>query len=91
MSDKPRLEKTEIYQIKVEGVLDEKWADWFDGFTITNQDGHETILQGSIPDQEALHGLLARIRDLGLPIRSITRLTQETNPNNETSESPPRL
>jgi len=72
-------EKAETYQIRIKGILDEKWSDWFDGFTIMHQGEDETVLEGQVPDQEALHGLLARIRDLGLPIRSIVSLSQEEN------------
>ena len=80
MPDELSAEKAETYQIRVKGNLDEKWADWFDGFRITNQDVNETVLEGPVPDQAALHGLLARIRDLGLPIRSIVSLPREDNP-----------
>lgn len=57
-----------VYQIRVKGSLDETWADWFDGFSITPQPGGETALTGSVRDQAALHGLLSKIRDLGLPL-----------------------
>jgi len=73
------FDKVETYQIKIKGILDDKWSDWFDGFTIAHQTENETILEGPVPDQAALHGLLARIRDLGLPIRSIVNLSQEEN------------
>jgi hypothetical protein len=69
MSKNQESEKPEIYQIKIKGLLDEKWSDWFDGFTITSQE--ETILVGPVSDQGALHGLLAKIRDLGLTLISV--------------------
>jgi len=72
-------EKAETYQIRIKGILDEKWSDWFDGFNIMHQGEDETVLEGQVPDQEALHGLLARIRDLGLPIRSIVDLSMQKN------------
>lgn len=78
MSEKESAEITETYRIKVKGILDEKWSDWFDDFRITHCQKKETILVGSIPDQGALHGLLAKIRDLGLPILSVECLTQES-------------
>ncbi len=56
-----------VYQIRVKGSLDQKWSDWFDGFTIEPFDG-DTVLTGPVADQAALHGLFAKIRDLGLPI-----------------------
>ena len=61
-----------IYHIQVYGQLDQKWGDWFDGFTITPING-ETLLTGLILDQAALHGILAKIRDLGLSIISVRR------------------
>ena len=62
------------YQIKVSGHLDPKWADWFDGSTVTALSDDETLLTGLIADQAALHGLLAKLRDLGLPILLVQRL-----------------
>jgi len=56
------------YEIRVKGTLDDQWSDWFDGFTITPQANDETVLTGLVADQAALHGLLAKIRDLGLPL-----------------------
>lgn len=70
MTDGREARKPRIYQIRVEGILDEAWSDWFEGLTITQQ-GHETLLTGSVRDQSALHGILARIRDLGLPLLSL--------------------
>ena len=64
----------EIYQIVVKGHLDSEWSDWFDGLTITLVDNGETILSGPIVDQTALHGVLIKIRDLGLPLLSLTRI-----------------
>jgi len=58
-------------EIRVKGQLDEHWSDWFDDLTVTHTEQNETVLTGPIPDQAALHGLLARLRDLGLPIVSV--------------------
>jgi hypothetical protein len=79
MSEEQSFEKTETYQIIIKGLLDEKWSDWFDGFTITYQGENETILVGPVPDQSALHGLLAKIRDLGLSLQLVECLTSEKN------------
>ena len=68
MSNGHEFDKQGIYRIRVKGNLDQKWSDWFDGFTITPQADDETLLTGPVVDQAALHGLLAKIRDLGLPI-----------------------
>lgn len=62
----------EVYQIVIKGHLDSEWADWFDGLTITLSENGETMLTGPIVDQTALHGVLIKIRDLGLPLLSLT-------------------
>jgi hypothetical protein len=64
----------EVYQIRVRGHLGERWAQWFDGMRITNEANGEAILAGPIADQAALHGLLAKVRDLGLPLIAVTRI-----------------
>lgn len=66
-----------VYQIKTAGRLCRKWANWFEGLSVECQ-GEMTLLTGRIVDQSALHGLLAKIRDLGMPIISVRRI--ETNP-----------
>ena len=62
-----------VYQIRVRGELDVEWSDWFDGMTISHQADGETVLAGPVRDQCALHGILAKIRDLGLPLLSLIR------------------
>ena len=69
-----KRESGTIYQIRVEGHLDRRWSDWFDGFTITYPSDNETLLQGRVVDQAALHGLLMKIRDLGLSLLSVRRV-----------------
>jgi hypothetical protein len=61
------------YQIRVNGVLDSGWSAWFDGLQITSDDRGETAIAGPIADQAALHGLLAKIRDLGLELLEVRR------------------
>jgi hypothetical protein len=68
---------TQIYQIRVRGHLSKKRAEWFDGLSIENQPNGETLLTGPIPDQAALHGLLVRIRDVGLPLLSVLQVEPE--------------
>ena len=63
-----------IYEIRVKGSLEPQWSDWFDGFTLTLQANDETLLVGLVTDQPALHGLLAKIRDLGLPLLAVKRI-----------------
>lgn len=65
---------TNIYRIRVGGRLSNRWADWFDGLTITVCQNGTTTLVGPVVEQAALHGLLATIRDLGLPILSVSLL-----------------
>jgi hypothetical protein len=61
------------YEIRLKGHLDTRWADWFDGLTLTRSSDGTTAIRGLVVDQSALHGLLQRVRDLGLPLISVTR------------------
>jgi hypothetical protein len=61
------------YEIRVDGVLDDRWADWFGGLQVTS-DGTQTVILGLLADQPALHGVLAKVRDLGLCLISVRRL-----------------
>ena len=63
-----------IYQIRIEGHLAGQWIDWFGGLTITLEDNGDTLLTGPVVDQAALHGLLRKVRDLGIPLLSVIRL-----------------
>jgi hypothetical protein len=60
------------YKIRVKGHLDGRWSEWFDGLEITNLENGEAMLCGDIVDQAALHGVLAKVRDLGLPLIAVT-------------------
>ena len=73
-----------IYEIKIKGILDEHWNQWFEGMSLQSVKNGEigqmcTIITGSFPDQPALHGLLAKIRDLNLTLVSVQRINSETN------------
>jgi hypothetical protein len=59
------------YQIRIKGHLGCQWTDWFDGLTITLEDNGDTLLTGPVVDQAALHGLLKKVRDLGIPLLSV--------------------
>ena len=66
-----------LYEIRMKGELDQRWSDWFDGFTIAPVTEDETLLTGTVADQAALHGVLHKIRDLGLPLLSVQRLEED--------------
>jgi len=68
MNSVRKFDYPQTYRIEVAGQLNEGWSDWFDGFTIVQETKAKTILTGRVSDQAALHGLLTRIRDLGLPL-----------------------
>jgi len=70
-----------VYQIRLKGHLDSQWTDWFDGLTITLEEDGDTLLTGPVVDQAALHGLLKKVRDLGMPLVSVNRVQfNETHP-----------
>lgn len=60
-----------VYRIRLKGHLDPQWTTWFEGVTITQTDNGETVLTGPVSDQAALHGLLRKVRDLGLPLIAV--------------------
>lgn len=61
------------YELRLKGYLDDRWAGWFEGMSITLEDDGNTLLTGSVIDQAALYGLLKKVRDLGLPLLSVNR------------------
>jgi hypothetical protein len=63
-----------VYQIRIKGHLGQQWTDWFEGLTITLEDNGDTLLTGPVIDQAALHGLLKKVRDLGMPLLSVNRV-----------------
>jgi len=73
------------YEIRLKGHLDDRWAAWFDGLSLSRESNGITILRGPIPDQAALHGLLQRVRDTGLSLVSVIRLEPDQTglPTNE--------
>jgi hypothetical protein len=67
------------YQITVQGHLGERWSTWFDGLDLIRNDDGTTVITGPVVDQSALHGLLQRLRDLGIPLISLTPTTPDTD------------
>ena len=61
-----------VYQIRLKGHLDSQWTDWFEGLTITLEEDGDTLLTGPVIDQAVLHGLLKKVRDLGMPLVSVS-------------------
>ncbi len=77
MSNERSFDRRCLYKVWVKGLLDERWSGYFDGLAITSLEDGETILSGMMADQAALHGLLAKIRDLGLPLLAVKRIETE--------------
>jgi hypothetical protein len=65
-----------VYQIRLKGHLGSQWTDWFGGLTVTLEDNGDTLLTGPVVDQAALHGLLKKVRDLGMPLVSVVNVVQ---------------
>lgn len=70
-----------FYEIRVEGHLGDSWSPWFEGMTIHHEEGGETVLSGPLTDQTALHGVLMKIRDLGLALIEVRSIKSEAKPS----------
>ncbi|MFN2227815.1 MAG: hypothetical protein ACK2UY_15955 [Anaerolineae bacterium] len=77
MARTAKRDEAAFYEIRVQGVLDESWSAWLGGLKVTPLDGGETLLAGPIRDQAALHGLLNKIRDLGLPLLGLEKVSSQ--------------
>ena len=76
----------ERYEIRLKGHLDSRWAAWFDGLSLTNENDGTTLIRGSVTDQAALYGLLQKTRDLGLPLISVNHVDPD-HPEAPTGEA----
>jgi hypothetical protein len=63
-----------IYEIRVQGRLDQRWSSWFDGLTLSYEGDDITVLRGQLVDEAALHGVLIKVRDLALPLLAVSRM-----------------
>ena len=72
-----KMHESGRYEIRLKGHLENRWANWFEGLTITALNNGETLLTGSIIDQAVLHSVLRKVRDLGLPLLSVIRVEPE--------------
>jgi len=72
-----KYDQQQWYEIRLKGHLDDRWSDWFDGLIITLEEDGDTLLTGPVIDQTALHGLFKKVRDLGIPLISVTPVEPE--------------
>ena len=91
MSDKQTFDEKhnqhQCYEIRIKGYLDDRWVKWFDGLAIRLEEDGDTLLTGPVVDQAALHGLLKRVRDLGMTLVSVNQVqSQETRQNRSNKE-----
>ena len=84
MSKTPNEHDGDWYEIRIRGRLDERWSAWFDHLDLSHTDDGATVLRGPVADQSALHGLLHKLGDLGVPLLSVAK----TGPNNPSHPSP---
>ena len=77
MSSDTRPDQPTTYQVRIKGHLGPEWTDWFGGLAITLDNNGDTLLTGLVVDQAALHGLLRRVRDLGMPLVSVSQMKGE--------------
>jgi hypothetical protein len=91
MSDHPKQttnsSRPAIYQIRVEGHLDDQWTDWFSGLSVIREENGDTLIIGRVADQAALFGLLKKVRDLGMPLVSLNRVESCPEHSRESGKS----
>jgi len=77
------------YEIRLKGHLDPRWASWFDGMSVRNDGDGTTVIRGDVVDQSALHGLLHKVRDIGLPLVSVVRVPADQPPQPSSRKARP--
>jgi hypothetical protein len=82
----PDSSQPTVYKIRIKGQLDSQWTDWFEGLTITLDDNGDTLLTGPVIDQAALHRLLKKVRDLGMPLISVCPVCSQEDQSNSSKE-----
>lgn len=82
----PEAQQQTVYQFRIKGHLGQQWMNWFEGLVITFEEDGNTLLSGAVVDQSALHGILKKIRDLGMPLLSITSFTSDHTSKESTEE-----
>ncbi len=89
----PKLDPSQspVYQIRLRGQLGSHWTDWFEGLAVTLDEDGNTLLTGPVTDQAALHGLLKKVRDLGMPLLSVIQVPLNETHHNNTQEGDPRM
>ena len=78
----PEANQQTVYQFRIKGHLGQQWLNWFEGLTATLEEAGNTLLSGTVVDQSALHGILKKIRDLGMPLLSMNLI--DSNPADKT-------
>ena len=74
----PDVDQQMVYQFRIKGHLGQQWINWFDGLTITLEEDGNTLLSGPVLDQSAMHGILKKIRDLGMPLLSVKPIDSDS-------------
>lgn len=80
--------RASVYQVRLEGHLSDQWADWFGGVRITLEAGGDTLLTSALIDQAALHGLLKKVRDLGMPLLEVNRVDAKSANGSDGNTNP---
>jgi len=85
------MNETQVYEIRVKGHLDDEWSEWFGGLSITLEEDGASVLTGPVTDQAALHGLLLKIHNMGLPLISFRRIGSRLDKSDSSVSVDPKL